>query len=70
MEKLIELLAKIEELRSKHARKILESDPFEGMLKVSKRPPEIWKKFHDCFGPDYFLEVIEEEYGISPGSND
>lgn len=37
---------------------------------MSIRPPEIWAKFHEVFGPDYFLECIEEEYGIKPGSND
>lgn len=30
MEKLIELLAKIEETRSKNARKLIESDPYTG----------------------------------------
>ena len=24
----------------------------------------------EYFGTDFFLEVIEEEYGISPGEND
>lgn len=70
MEKLIELLSKIEEVRNKQQRKTLASDPYTGSLQVSNRPPEIWAKFHEEFGPDYFLECIEEEYGISPGSND
>ena len=26
--------------------------------------------FHEHFGPEYFLEVIEEEYGIAPGANE
>jgi hypothetical protein len=30
MEKLIELLARIEEVRSKNARRIIESDPYTG----------------------------------------
>jgi hypothetical protein len=70
MEKLIELLARTEEVRSKQSRRILLADPYAGTTQVSKRPPEIWAKFHECFGPDYFLECIEEEYGISKGQND
>lgn len=70
MDKLIELLARIEEVRSKAHRKIMVTDPYTGHLQVGNRPLEIWRKFHECFGPDYFLEIIEEEYGIAPGQNE
>ena len=33
------------------------------------RPQVIWNLLQEHFGQDYFLEVIEEEYGISPGAN-
>lgn len=67
MEKLIELLARIEENRSKAQRRVIASDPYTGHSQFGNRPNEIWQKFHECFGPDYFLEIIEEEYGIAPG---
>lgn len=66
VEKLFELLSRIESVRNQNARKILEANPYTGQIEVGKRPPEIWKTFHKFFGPDYFHEVIEEEYGISP----
>lgn len=69
MEKLIELLARMEEVKTKQSRRILREDPYVGVTQVSKRPPEIWAVFHEHFGPDYFLECIEEEYGIERGEN-
>lgn len=70
MEKLIELLARIEENRSKAQRRVIASDPYTGHSQFGNRPYEIWQKFHECFGPDYFLEIIEEEYGIAPGQSE
>jgi len=34
------------------------------------RPQQIWNMLQKNFGSDYFLEVIEEEYGIAPGANE
>ena len=34
------------------------------------RPIVIWNMFKEHFGEDYFLEVIEEEYGMTPGANE
>ena len=34
------------------------------------RPQVIWNLLQKNFGSDYFLEVIEEEYGIAPGANE
>ena len=32
-------------------------------------PRVVWTALHKEYGEDYFLEVIEEEYGISPEAN-
>ena len=34
------------------------------------RSKVIWDLLCKYFGPDYFLNVIEDEYGIAPGHND
>ena len=34
------------------------------------RPQVIWNLMHDHFGQDYFLDIIAEEYGMLPGSNE
>lgn len=70
MEALIELLARVEEVRGKNERRTLKSDPYTGGMQVKKRPPAIWRKFHECFGEDYFIECIEEEYGIAKGQTE
>ena len=34
------------------------------------RPQVLWDVFHKHFGADYFLEVIADEYGMQPGTNE
>lgn len=37
---------------------------------VEKSPKIVWETIHKHYGDDYFLENIEDEYGISPQSYD
>jgi predicted DNA-binding protein YlxM (UPF0122 family) len=37
---------------------------------VEADPQRIWNRMHQYYGEDFFLNIIEDEYGISPESND
>ena len=37
---------------------------------VENTPLVIWEQIHRYFGDDYFLEIIEDEYGISQDSTE
>lgn len=37
---------------------------------VEKSPHILWEIIHKYYGDDFFIDMIEEEYGISPHSYD
>jgi hypothetical protein len=45
-------------------------DPTSRTKANMNRPQQVWNMLEKHFGSDYFLEVIEEEYGIAPGANE
>ena len=71
-EKLIEKAAIIEEQQKQSEIKLRAMDPKATGINKGKtsRPKAIWEILQRNFGADYFLDVIEEEYGISPGANE
>ncbi|CDW87972.1 UNKNOWN [Stylonychia lemnae] len=38
------------------------------LYRIQKDPQLIWNVLHQFYGDDYFIELIEDEYGISPQS--
>ena len=71
-EKLIEKAAIIEEQQKQSEIELRALDPKATVMNKGKssRPKAIWEFLQKSFGADYFLDVIEEEYGISPGANE
>ena len=69
-EKLIERIGMIEDLRRESKTKLRQIDPSSRTKANMNRPQQIWNMLMSSFGADYFLEVIEEEYGIAPGANE
>lgn len=60
----------IEDLRRENTAKLRKIDPSSNTKANKNRAKQIWDMLIKNFGSDYFVEVIEEEYGISPGSNE
>ena len=69
-DKLIERIYSIEELKRNQNAKLRQLDPSSKKKKEMNRPQCIWNMLTQYFGQDYFLEVIEEEFGITPGANE
>ena len=69
-EKLIERIYTIEELKRNQNTELRQLDPSSKYKKDMNRPQCIWNMLTRHFGQDYFLEVIEEEFGITPGANE
>ena len=40
------------------------------MKPKKSRAKEIWTLLTKYFGPDYFLDAVQVEYGIGPGQSD
>lgn len=66
---LIEKMAEVEEIKRDQNAQLRILDPTSKGNPDMNRPLVIWNLLQSHFGQDYFLEVIEEEYGISPGAN-
>ena len=69
-EKLIERIYAIEDLKRNQNAQLRQLDPNSKKKKEMNRPQCIWNMLTHHFGSDYFLEVIEEEFGITPGANE
>ena len=69
-EGLIARMAELEALKRDQNATLRTIDPISKNNKDMNRPLLIWSCLQEKFGNDYFVEVIEDEYGISPGSND
>ena len=37
---------------------------------IETMPSVIWTQIHKYYGDDFFIDMIEEEYGISPHSHE
>ena len=69
-ERLIELLSQVEENVRERNFKQCRVDAGARTKDEMFRQKVLWDLLAKYFGPDYFLEVIEEEYGVAPGQND
>ena len=65
-EQLIFRLSQVEEVKCEQNIKLCEIDSAAKHRADIFRPRLIWDLLAKYFGPEYFLEVVEEEYGISP----
>ena len=68
--KLIERCASLEDQKRDQLAQLRVLDPTQRGKAEMNRPQVIWNLLKQNFGNDYFLEVIEEEYGIAPGANE
>lgn len=37
---------------------------------IEPSPQKLWHEIHKYYGDDFFIDMIEEEYGISPHSHE
>lgn len=69
-ETLVARIADVEQLKRDQNEELRHLDPTMRGMEFMNRPLIIWQLFQKHFGSEYFLEVIEEEYGIAPGANE
>ena len=68
-DKLVGIISRVEKLKREQNMQLRRLDPSVRGSKDLNRPFIIWNILHKHFGQDFFLEVIEEEYGITPHAN-
>ena len=69
-EKLIENIASIVELKRDQNAKLSKLDKTQMRKQDKQRPLQVWQMLQKNFGSDYFVDAIEEEYGIAPNASD
>ena len=69
-EKLIESIASIEELKRDQQAKLSKLDKMQMRKQDKQRPLQVWQMLQKNFGSDYFVDAIEEEYGIAPNASE
>ena len=68
-ERLVAYLAEIEKNRVEHLRAITQIEPTTHSEELN-RAKVVWELFKEHFGDEFFLDCIEEDFGISPGSDE
>ena len=68
-EKLIQLLAVQEKHKEKHLQETIKLNSDAVEAKELNRPRVVWDLLRKHFRDEYFLEPIEEDFGITPGSD-
>ena len=69
-ERLVEYIAELEKKKVTYLREITQIEPAGQNERDLNRPKVIWELFKEHFGEEFFLDCIEEDFGISPGSDE
>ena len=69
-ENLIDKIGELERHKHEQRKQMRKVDPVSASKLDYNRPKVIWKHMSKKLGDDFFLEAIEEAYGIKPGSNE